>query len=145
MRRTFLASLDEVESAVEWVGSVVPRWVDSRRLDLGLTEAITNAVVHGSDHEAADADVEELDAYFGSVSSDHSDRMIELEVDVADDRLGVELRWNQNPCPPEHRSPREGGVLAGRGMGIIHSAFDRVDWDDDGFCMRMTCVNPQRS
>ncbi len=46
----------------------------SRMLDLGLTEATTNAVIHGSDREAAETAIEELDTYLGLAEEDDIDR-----------------------------------------------------------------------
>ncbi len=45
---TFAPRLEEISRVVSWATSLSPSWVDPVSLDVGLTEALTNAVVHGA-------------------------------------------------------------------------------------------------
>ncbi len=132
---------EAVGSAVRWVLSQCPAWVDRNSLDNGVTEALTNAVLHGalelvSDaRQAGDYDAYVRDALSLADSDARRHRSIELAVLSEPEAFGVRIRWDGAPCPRGARlPPPQLGPLqeSGMGMTIIHALFSRVRWSGDG-------------
>lgn len=139
----FPPTKESVGAAVRFAQTRCPEWVDRERLDHGLTEAVTNAIVHGtlgisSELRAADAYQDFLKQ---KPSSPDDLEPIEIAIEQTLDTFSVHVRWPNHPCPPSRQRvsapPPSGAPLLeyevhGMGMHLIHSLFDRVSWDDDG-------------
>ena len=152
-----LARPEGVARAVRWVIDLSPSWVDRDAVDHGLTEALTNAILHGalgitSDLRNNGRYVEYL--HLSQELPDRaelSDRYVELKVVSNPETFGVRLAWQGTPCPPDARDAKEQAGIAeflaietptsletsGMGLRIIFNLFDRVEWDEDGLGMEM--------
>lgn len=120
----------------------LPPWVERERLRFGLTEALTNALVHGSleiDSAEREADYMRYLELIEQRSAERRDtHKIQVSVEADEHRVVFRLRWTGAACPPPYRSRRQEQSeisVHGRGLGIIYSCFDDVDWDDDGYGM----------
>lgn len=142
---------ETVASAVRWVISQSPPWVDRSTLDSGVTEALTNAVLHGAlelvsgARQAGDYEAYVRDAVSLADSDARRDRVIQLSVLQATGAFGVRIRWDGAPCPRGARMPpAELGPLqeSGMGMTIIHASFSRVVWSEDGRSVELWLTPP---
>ncbi len=132
---------EAVLHAVHWVQSQCPDWVDGNLLDVGLTEALTNAVFHGAlELDPAARARGAYDEYLEQArdlasSCTLNERTIDLSLLSAPGRFGVSVRWDGAACPPDARKPP--ALLAplpesGMGISIIFGLFSQVVWADDG-------------
>lgn len=153
--RRFDATIASVPEALAWVRARVPSWADPLAVDLGVAEALTNAITHGvhglSGRPVVDRDhdfpgyVHELNR---ELPLDLRDDALSVSVGVEDELVRVTLRWRGLPCPPDERRPSEPPRpddplrASGRGMMIIHGLFDEVQWLDDGQGLRLTLRRP---
>jgi anti-sigma regulatory factor (Ser/Thr protein kinase) len=122
----------------------MPTWVERERVRFGLTEALTNALVHGAleiDSAERDADylryLELIEERSAARRDSHAIRVV---IEASDRSVTFKVRWTGAACPAPYRSRRhEQSEISvhGRGLGIIYSCFDDVDWDDDGFGMTL--------
>lgn len=139
----FPPAKESVGAAVRFAQTRCPEWVDRERLDHGLTEAVTNAIVHGTLGISSELRAEDTYQDFLKQKSGAPDDLepIELAVEQTLDTFQVHIRWRNYPCPPSRQHvtapPPSGTPLFeyeahGMGLRLIHSLFDRVAWDDDG-------------
>jgi anti-sigma regulatory factor (Ser/Thr protein kinase) len=86
-----------------------------------------------------------------SSSDANPDRSVDLVVRKEPGALGIHLRWLGTPCPPDAREPSPGStptvshddlLTSGMGSRIIHSLFDEVTWDEDGFGVWLKFLRP---
>lgn len=143
------ASPESVGAAVRFAQTRCPDWVDREQLDHGLTEAVTNAILHGTLGVTATVRASHAYREFIALSKDSSSELeegeeneaIELAIEQTLDAFGVHVRWRHNPCPPSKRGatapPPSGSELSdfeahGMGMHLITAFFDEVTWDEDG-------------
>lgn len=151
----FAPRLEEIARVVNWATSLAPAWVDPVCLDVGLTEAITNAVVHGALEVSSSLRKEGVEAYLGEVerrskAPQASERVVSLEIQALGQDLILELRWRGAPCPNDLRGRKDHiDPLAGAGLGttLIYACFDEVHWGGDGYSLRLTlrekrCASP---
>lgn len=140
-----------IPRAVRWVVDQAPVWADSFAIDHGLTEALTNAVVHGA--LGLDSDVRESEDFadFLTLANElpdrqgYLDRHVELHVVKSQTSFGIRIAWQGVPCPPDARLPAlvdEDPRGSGMGTRLIHSLFDRVVWDDDGLGVELWTHDP---
>jgi anti-sigma regulatory factor (Ser/Thr protein kinase) len=147
---------DAIASAVRWVLDQCPDWVDQSGVDHGLTEALTNAILHGTLNMRS-AMREGEDGYTDYLTlaeqlpdrPGYADRCVELSVANNAESFGIRISWEGTPCPQDARigipnraskSPEdEESILrtSGMGMNIIRTLFDRVDWDVSGMSMEI--------
>lgn len=122
-RRAFDAHLDAVEPALAWARAASPEWVEVEDVDLGLTEIVVNAIVHGS---RASDDAEPSGCFH-------------LVIEATDASCGFTVEWSVRACAAEDRQARDADPLAtsGRGLAIAEAFFDRLTWRDDG--LAVTC------
>lgn len=152
---TFAPRLEEISRVVSWATSLSPSWVDPVSLDVGLTEALTNAVVHGALEVSSSLRKEGVDAYLGEVerrskAPQASERAVSLGIQTVAQDLVLDLRWRGAPCPNDLRGRTNNfDPLAGAGLGttLIYACFDEVQWGGDGFSLLLTlrekrCVSP---
>lgn len=151
---------DAIPMAINWVLAQCPDWADRSAVDHGVTEALTNAIVHGSlniestrrNNDSGYVDyltlVEELPE-----KRDFEGRHVELEVTTSAELFSIRISWEGTPCPAdeqvapsklhlaeEHTASQETEVTlqtSGMGMNIIRTLFDRVVWDPNGMGMKM--------
>lgn len=134
---------ESVAAAVRFAQTRCPEWVDRERLDHGLTEAVTNAIVHGTLGISSELRAEDTYQDFFKQKPGSLDDVdpIEIAIEQTLDTFAVHVRWANYPCPPSRQRatapPPSGTPLLeyeahGMGMRLIHSLFDRVTWDDDG-------------
>ncbi len=122
----------------------LPAWVERERVRFGLTEALTNALVHGTleiDSSERETDyVRYLDLIAQRAADRRSTHAITVTLEADEARAVFRLRWAGAACPPPYRERRREQSevsVHGRGLGIIYSCFDDVDWDDDGLGMTL--------
>jgi anti-sigma regulatory factor (Ser/Thr protein kinase) len=122
----------------------MPPWVERERVRFGLTEALTNALVHGAleiDSAEREADYMRYLELIEQRSAERRDsHKIRVTIEASEARITFALRWTGAACPPPYRSRgNEQSEISvhGRGLGIIYSCFDDVDWDDDGYGMTL--------
>ncbi len=135
---------EAVRCAVQWVLSRKPDWVDAAELDHGMTEALTNAVLHGA--LELNSESRSGDGYLQYLSQahiraeDHSSRTVRLTLLDRNDGFGVRIGWDGVPCPAESRAPPsqvDPLRSSGLGMSIIFALFDHVIWAEDGLSMEL--------
>ncbi len=148
---------DAIPRALRWVLDQRPEWVDPIALDHGLTEALTNAILHGSLNMASELrsdqsgyiDYLELAEVLPNRPG-FTDRHVELRVAANSESFGIRISWEGSPCPVDEQIPRSiRGVplppeatldslqSSGMGMNIIWTVFDRVVWDPSGMGMEI--------
>lgn len=143
---SFAPRLDEIGRVVSWATQLAPSWVDPVSLDVGLTEAITNAVVHGALEVSSALRKEGVEAYLGEVERRSkaplaAERAVSLRLHVVGQDLVLELTWRGAPCPKDLRGTTTNvDPMAGAGLGItlIYACFDEVHWGCDGYSLRLT-------
>lgn len=143
---SFAPRLDEIGRVVSWATSLSPSWVDPVSLDVGLTEAITNAVVHGALEVSSLLRKEGVEAYLGEVERRSkaplaAERAISLRLQIVGHDLVLELAWRGAPCPSDLRGTTTlVDPMAGAGLGttLIYACFDEVHWGWDGYSLRLT-------
>jgi hypothetical protein len=141
----FAPRLDEIGRVVSWATALSPSWVDAVSLDVGLTEAVTNAVVHGALEVSSSLRKEGVEVYLGEVERRSkaplaSERGVTLGLQVLARDLILELQWRGAPCPSDLRGRTTTfDPLAGAGMGstLIYACFDEVYWGEDGYSLRL--------
>lgn len=148
----------QIALALEWLLARTPREYDRTRLNLGLTEAMTNALLHGvlelrlpDDREPNS--VANLMAQ-RAAEPDIADRRIYLAYTRWEHALQLHVSWNgaayeENPSDKSHVSSTSVG---GRGLQMIEWCFDTVRWRGDGLGMTLELlphtprsVHPPRS
>jgi sigma-B regulation protein RsbU (phosphoserine phosphatase) len=150
-RESFLAQVACIDLVVAWAERVAPPWVERDRLRVGMLEAVTNAVVHGSlavSSALRDGDGS-LDAYLDAIDERSH------EAAAATDRLHVafeatadgccfSLRWPGQACPLAVRTAPPPGLdtlaASGLGLGLICDAFDRAVWSEDGRSLTLSLI-----
>ncbi len=153
-----LARPDAISRAVRWVVDQSPDWSDRDAVDHGLTEALTNAILHGS--LGMGSEMRRNGGYSDYLTlalelpdrPGYTDRHVELNVVSNPEAFGIHISWEGSACPPEDRQPisfpssaplsiRGLGepqlASSGMGMTIIRTLFDRVEWDSDGLGMEI--------
>lgn len=142
---------EAVLAAVEWAVRKSPPWVDRALLDNGITEAVTNAVLHGalelssSARSDGDYDAYLREASFLANTFARRNRVIQLSLLPDPCHFGIRIEWDGAPCPQGARlPPAELGPLQESGMGItiIHALFDRVAWSEDGRAVDLWLTRP---
>jgi anti-sigma regulatory factor (Ser/Thr protein kinase) len=148
LKRELSARPDQIAEAVAWVASEAPSWVDPLLLDTGLTEALTNAIVHGVLGVSSSSRAEDVTEYLDEVESrlqtvDATTARVTLTLDREERRFLVTLCWQGAACPLENRTPRSAPEpLVGSGLGttLIHASFDEVCWSDDGRSVKLQLI-----
>lgn len=167
-QHSYSASPESVPPAVRWVVDQRPDWADAHAIDHGLTEALTNAILHGAldlgsnMRDAADAQQDNGYQRYLELATDlprrpgFTDRQVELQVARNADAFGIRISWDGSPCPPDARTAVVSDLTAtdiessskpalrtsGMGMHIIYALFDRVVWDADGKGMELWLDRP---
>lgn len=152
------AQIEAIAPAIRSALAEAPAWVDPAALDHGLTEALTNAILHGvhgigSEGREGEGYLDYLDAVASASRRAPAARQaVELKIRRSSGWLEFHLKWSGVPCPPENRHPlRPDGERAssseellglGMGMKIIASLFDEVAWDENGYGVRLRFVRP---
>gem|GEM_PF-456516 len=142
---------DAIPRAIRWVVDQSPEWVDSEAVDHGLTEALTNAILHGSlgmgsEMRKSNGGYEDYLTLAQELPDrpGYTDRHVELRVVRNQEAFGIRISWEGSPCPVEERQPMSmrGGAdgmpqNSGMGLNIIRTLFDRVEWDTSGLGMEI--------
>lgn len=143
---------EAVAAAVEWAVRRSPAWVDRALLDNGITEAVTNAVLHGAlelrSSARSDGDYETYLREASSLADSDARRNRVIRLSLLPDpcHFGIRVEWDGAPCPQGARlPPAELGPLQESGMGItiIHALFDRVAWSEDGRAVDLWLACPE--
>ena len=140
LSRAVTPELQQIPETVSWVLSESPAWVDQSLLDTGLTEALTNAIVHGVLGVTSSGRGEDMTEYLdrverSSLAAGALGPPVTVSLASNDERFLVALSWQGVPCPEENQiPPSRPRPLAGSGLGatLIHSCFDDVSWGADG-------------
>lgn len=134
--------LPEVEAIGEMIAFCSSAWtsVVPDTWDILLTEACTNAIVHGGLQIESDGRAEQFDGYLqrireaGIPQEPICFKLFHFE-DELYERVTVHLRWEGNACPPSRMlAPEFNDELSTHGMGmtIISNLCSDFSWDDDG-------------
>lgn len=137
-KETFDACVPMLALVTEWVMEQLPPLDDPGMVEMGVTEAVTNAIVHGALERSSEARSNNA-TYFGTTRAVRGG--VSLEVSSEPSRASIMLRWKGAACPIEFRQqPPEPDPLqeSGRGLWVIYSVFDHVTWHEDGHGMVMT-------
>lgn len=141
---------EAVARGVRWAKELSPGWIDPPALDMGLTEALTNAIIHGalgleSTGRAQGGYLDYLSQAANlPLDPEYMNRQVTMQVTQTPGLFEIHLTWENTPCPPEEREisrdPPSGNrlssfELSGMGSNIIATLFDLVTWDDDGLGM----------
>lgn len=116
-RTTQLAVLDSIGPSLDWIRAHAPDWVTDDVIELGVVEAVTNAIRHGSKPSEEHPPVIEI-------GTCHTDRC-----------FLVEVKWFGVPWAEADRRaelPDDPFANSGRGLAIMTALFDRVAWSADG-------------
>jgi anti-sigma regulatory factor (Ser/Thr protein kinase) len=128
--RARYSSLDEWVSVIE---AHLPRCCRSDLVRAGIAEAMSNAIIHGAlGISSALRDEGEFEAWLALIEERERDRQeafvtVSIEFDGAGDGVVLEVR-DQGEGFPWKSLP----VRTGRGISIMHAAFDSVRWNDVG-------------
>jgi anti-sigma regulatory factor (Ser/Thr protein kinase) len=144
VERKLLADAAAIGAFTDALVEALPPWVERERFRFGLTEALTNALVHGAlEIDSAERDADYM-RYLELIAERSAERRethkIGVRTEATDGTITVKIRWTGAACPSPYRSRRQEQSevsLHGRGLGIIYSCFDDVDWDDDGYGMSL--------
>lgn len=144
VERKLPADAAEIGAFTDRVVEALPSWIERERVRFGLTEALTNALVHGAlEIDSAERDADYMH-YLELISARSAERrethQIGVRVEASETSITFKIRWSGAACPSPYRSRRQEQSevsLHGRGLGIIYSCFDDVDWDDDGYGMSL--------
>ncbi len=144
VERKLPADAAEIGAFTDRVVEALPSWIERERVRFGLTEALTNALVHGAlEIDSAERDADYMH-YLELISARSVERrethQIGVRVEASETSITFKIRWSGAACPSPYRSRRQEQSevsLHGRGLGIIYSCFDDVDWDDDGYGMSL--------
>lgn len=137
--------LDEIGRAITWANQELPKWVDPVRLDVGLTEALTNAIVHGALEVSSSLRHQGVETYLGEVerrstAPEAASKTLRLSIDHDSHCVDIQLSWLGAPCPASLRG-KSGPVdpMAGSGLGttLIYASFDEVLWGADGYSLSL--------
>ncbi|NUP04845.1 MAG: ATP-binding protein [Polyangiaceae bacterium] len=119
----FPSRLSSIGPALDWARARVEAWVPEDVIELGLVEAVTNAIVHGTDTSLSDIT-----------------HRFELAIRCDEERLAIEVRWFGRSCPAARRAPTlpdDPCASHGRGLAILADSFHRVVWSPDGMAIRL--------
>jgi len=132
----------EIARAAHWVVERTPPNYDRTRLNLGLTEVVTNALVHGVlEIHPADREPHHIASLIAerAVLPHYCTRGIGLEYERSQSSLTIRVCWVGAPrmpsIAPESSIPSQ--ALAGRGTKLISWCFDEVHWDTDGLAVTL--------
>lgn len=129
----FEAKPSDIVKMVKWIQEQLPLWARLEMTELGLIEAVTNAVIHGALGRSSVERSENMSQY--SRSSTNSSRTLAVSVSESETEVRTRLSWVGASCPQHCRqAPEDLDPLAesGRGLHIIHSVFDDVRWNYSG-------------
>lgn len=142
--RTFDACTPLIPLVVQWIMSKLPDSLDGAMIDVGMTEVVTNAVVHGALDISSDCRIDDAERYLESMGKAIADGL-RVAVHETETSTNVRLSWDGAACPVEHRRAPEEELdplqVSGRGMMIIYEVFDEVRWGDDGLSMEVVCAH----
>ena len=144
--RTFDACTPTIPIVVRWIMEQLPDSVDRSMVDVGVTEAVTNAVVHGALDISSDCRIDDAERYLENMGKAVAGG---LNVSVRETRNAsrVRLEWIGEPCPEQYRRAPDDDVdplkVSGRGMLIIYDVFDEVHWGDEGMSMELVCAHQE--
>lgn len=144
--------LDEVARAVAWARGELPSWVDPVRLDVGLTEALTNAIVHGALEVSSELRTAGVEVYLGEVDRRSNapgtlDKSVTLTITQWPDLIDIGVFWQGAPCPSQFRgASKVTDPLRGSGLGttLIYASFDEVVWGADGYSLCLKLYPPRK-
>lgn len=148
--RTMAAAVTEIGPVVDWTCDRLAQWVDVEAARIGLTEAITNALVHGV-YAISGAIRDDLDRYLAAIEecSARGD-LTPLTVSITrrEDCCEVSIRWRGTPCPSDRRVQPSAQLdpwsTSGLGMHVIYESCHEVAWSPDGLTMQLIYRRPDR-
>ncbi|MEO0324097.1 MAG: ATP-binding protein [Myxococcota bacterium] len=141
--RVLRGTVEEIRPTIAWVLDRLPAHDDATMLDLGLTEALTNAVAHGVNGLDGDERDDDYRAWMARLAeAPGRDGGLRVTVTVEAGILEVYLRWAGTPYTQTGPSPLAPEAVRGRGATLIASVFDEVEVDGDGFGLRLRSALP---
>jgi sigma-B regulation protein RsbU (phosphoserine phosphatase) len=135
----------EISSGTKKILAECPDWVEHGHLDQGITEALSNAVLHGCLELSSEG--RETNGYeeFLKKATTRPDfprfkgRAVYVRTLATEHTFGLNLEWSGQSCPEELRKQvrnrSESPHASGMGQQIIHELFDRVCWSEDGYSL----------
>lgn len=131
--RRFEAAPSTIVKMVRWIKGQLPGWGRREMTELGLTEAVTNAVIHGVMGKDSEKRADFMPQYAAEPDSPGGE--LSIAVMENENEVIIGLSWEGAACPRHCRqAPQDPDPLAesGRGLQIIHSVFDDVSWKESG-------------
>jgi hypothetical protein len=133
-----------VFDAADAVAELLPEAARSPLVLLGITEALSNGILHGAlsvpstlreqgELEGWLAAIEQAEAACGDRSLRVTVAVAETEAHLAFDDGGHGFDWQRTSAAP------------GRGLSLIASVFDEVRWNDRGNCLHVRLPIPART
>lgn len=152
LHRSVVPKLENISETVRWIVGESPDWVDRAVLDTGLTEALTNAVVHGALGVASSGRGEDITVYLDELerrlhAPEAQDSRVSVSVARQEEHFQVALAWTGAACPKENQLPPSSiKPLTGSGLGttLIHTCFDEVHWGEDGRSVKLCLIRQRR-
>jgi CheY-like chemotaxis protein/anti-sigma regulatory factor (Ser/Thr protein kinase) len=120
--------------------------VDTTQLAICLTESITNAIIHGNLEVSSSIKADDWNSFYALISEREAqplyvDRKVLLSYRVDPHNMTFEIEdegqgFNVNTLPdPDDPNMR---LTSGRGIMLIRSMMDEVEWNERGNQIRMT-------
>lgn len=117
--------------------------VSTNNFKLCLMEALENAIVHGNlqvDSGLRDRDWGAFEAMIAERESDpaYADREVRIGIEITSEAIALTISdQGEGFTPHEADDPADAMATSGRGLFLIRSFMDEVDWQDDGSSIRL--------
>jgi anti-sigma regulatory factor (Ser/Thr protein kinase) len=145
------AATEQIGIAVDQVLAQAPTWVDPSALNTSLTEALTNAIVHGVLEVTSSSRGEDFQKYLDQVElrAEEAAQLgasVSLAAETSATHFTVTLSWQGQGCPKDRQGPSSSpDPLAGSGLGsaLIEALCDEVHWSADGRAVSLRFMRRQ--
>jgi anti-sigma regulatory factor (Ser/Thr protein kinase) len=126
---------------VGWIEARLPGWACSELVRVGIAEALSNAIIHGAlEVDGSLRDAGEMLAWLESLdAAEQRDTAATICVSLAVRANAVHLCVDGGGRGFDWRNAER---RVGRGLSIIHAAFDHVRWNDSGTALFVTVCKP---
>lgn len=128
---------------IDHLQAQLPHWSDGSRLQIGmaLNEALTNAMHHGNLEVPSTLRTDDESDYYFLIrqrqkSLPYCDRRVRVQFEASPERIQIEIS-DEGPgfdpaAVPDPRSPANLEKLSGRGLLLIRTFMDEVQFADKG-------------
>lgn len=122
---------------VGWIEASLPIWARSALVRVGIAEALSNAIIHGAlEVDSSLRDAGEMLAWLEALDVAEQDGAdVTVCVSMSVQPTAVHLCVDGGGRGFDWRNAER---RVGRGLSIIHAAFDHVRWNDSGTALFVT-------